>query len=430
MSSYQKSLDFIYNLRGAEIDLRLERVAQALSLFDNPQDRFKVCHIAGTNGKGSTAAMIHSVLSAEGYRVGLYTSPHLSAFTERIRVGKRRITQAAVTRLVKEIAERMRRADLCLTFFEFATVMAFLHFARQGVEAAVVEVGLGGRLDATNVVQPSVTVITTIARDHERFLGSRIASIAREKGGIIKQGVPLVCGALPPAAKRVINGLARSGGVTVLHWDRDYSAISGGPSSFDYRGREWSLEAVELSLCGGYQRHNAGVALASLETLRTALPVREASVRAGLSSVAWPGRFELLPGRPAVILDGAHNHGAVKALVDEIRTRFGRGKVRLLFGSMADKDWPAMLAALSEVSGEVVLTRVPTGRGADPRSLLSAVPRGLPARTVDDPVAAISRLAARRRNDPILVAGSLYLVGAVRGKAIELCATSRGPVSG
>ena len=430
MSSYQKSLDFIYHLRGAEIDLRLERVAQALSLFDNPQGRFKVCHIAGTNGKGSTAAMVHSVLSAEGYRVGLYTSPHLSAFTERIRIGKRRITQAAVTRLVREIAERMRRAALSLTFFEFATVMAFLHFARQGVEAAVVEVGLGGRLDATNVVQPSATVITTIARDHERFLGSRLASIAREKGGIIKPGAPLVCGALPPAAKRVINGLARSGGVTVLHWGRDYSVSSRGASSFDYRGREWSLEGVELSLCGGYQRHNAGVALASLETLRTVLPVRERSVRAGLSSVAWPGRFELLPGRPAVILDGAHNHGAVKALVKEIRSRFGQGKVRLLFGSMTDKDWPAMLAALSEVSGEVVLTRAPTGRGADPRSLLSAVPRGLPARTVDDPVAAISRLVARRRNDPILVAGSLYLVGAVRGKALELCAPSRSPVRG
>ena len=427
VTSYQKSLDFIYNLRGAEIDLRLERVAQALSLFDNPQDRFKVCHVAGTNGKGSTAAMIHSVLSAEGYRAGLYTSPHLSAFTERIRVGRRRITQAAVTRLVKEVAERMRRAAFCLTFFEFATVMAFLHFAREAVEVAVVEVGLGGRLDATNVVHPSATVITTIARDHERFLGSGIASIAREKGGIIKPGVPLVCGALPPAAKRVIHGMARSGGVTVRQWGRDYSVIDRAPSSFDYRGRGWSLEGLEPGLCGGYQRHNAGVALASLETLDAVLPVRAASVRAGLSSVAWPGRFELLPGPPPVILDGAHNHGAVIALVEEIRKRFGQRKVRLLFGSMADKDWRAMLAALSEVSREVVLTRVPTARGADPRSLLSAVPRGLPATTVDDPVTAMAGLAAHRRAGPILVAGSLYLVGAVRGKALELAAQSRDP---
>ena len=430
MSSYRKSLDFIYNLRGAEIDLRLERVAQALALFDNPQDRFRVCHVAGTNGKGSTAAMIHAVLSAEGYRTGLYTSPHLSAFTERIRVGKRHITQAAVTRLVAEVAERMQRAALCLTFFEFATVMAFVHFARAAVAAAVVEVGLGGRLDATNVVRPSATVITTIARDHERFLGRGIASIAREKGGIIKPGVPLVCGALPPAARRAIDGMARSRGAAVRRWGRDFSVRSRDRASFDYRGPEWSLEGVRLKLRGEYQRHNAGVALASLETLGTLLPVRERSIRSGLSSVAWPGRFEVLPGRPAVILDGAHNHGAATALADEVRGRFGAGKVRLLFGSMADKDWPAMLAALAEVSGEVVLTRTPTARGADPRSLLSAVPRGLPVSTVDDPVAALSSLAVRGRDDPILVAGSLYLVGAVRSRALELAARSRRPAGG
>ena len=427
VTSYQKSLDYIYNLRGAEIDLRLERVARALSLFDDPQHRFKVCHVAGTNGKGSTAAMVHSVLSVAGYRAGLYTSPHLSAFTERIRVGRRRITQAAVAALVGEIAERTRRAAVCLTFFEFATVMAFLHFAREGVEAAVVEVGLGGRLDATNVVRPDVTVITTISRDHERFLGSRIGSIAREKAGIVKPGVPLVCGALPPAAKRVVNGVARAAGVAVRHWATDFSVASRGHRSFDYHGREWSLQGLDLGLPGEYQRHNAGVALASLEALDPVLPVREKSIRAGLAAVAWPGRFERVSGRPAVILDGAHNRAAVEALAAEIRTLPGGGKVRLLFGSMADKDWPAMLAVLCGVSREVVLTRVPSERGADPRSLLSAVPAGLPATTADDPVAAISRLAADRRGRdvPILVAGSLYLVGAVRGKALELAARSR-----
>ncbi len=427
MTSYQKSLDLIYNLRGAEIDLRLERVAQALSLFDNPQDRFRVCHVAGTNGKGSTAAMVHAVLSAEGYRVGLYTSPHLSAFTERIRIGKRPITQAAVVRLVREIAERTRRAALCLTFFEFATVMAFLHFARQAVDAAVVEVGLGGRLDATNVVDPSVSVITTISRDHERFLGSKITSIAREKAGIIKPGVPLVCGALTPAAKRVIHGMARSGGGALHQWGRDFSVTSRDHPSFDYHGWEWSLERVDLRLRGEYQRHNAGVALASLESLRPVLPVRESSIRAGLSSVAWPGRFEMVPGRPAVILDGAHNDGAVEALVGEVRRLLGERKVRLLFGSMVDKDWPSMLAALCRVAEEVTLTRVPSERGADPQSFLPALPGGLPATTEEDPLAAISRLAAdrRRRDAPILVTGSLYLVGAVRAKALELAAQSR-----
>ena len=432
MSSYKKSLDFIFNLRGAEIDLRLGRVARALSLFDDPQNRFRTYHIAGTNGKGSTAAMVHSVLSAAGYRVGLYTSPHLADFTERIRVGKRRISQVVVTRLVNEVAQRMGQEGLCLTFFEFATVMAFLHFAREGVEAAVVEVGLGGRLDATNVVQSSVSVITTISRDHERFLGKRITSIAREKGGIIKPGVPLVCGVLPAAAQRAINVIARSAGVVVRQSGKDFTVTPHDPSLFDYRGQEWVLEGLRLNLGGEYQLHNAGVALASLETLRTAVPVREQSIRSGLASVVWPGRFEVFPGRPTVILDGAHNDGAVKTLVYEIRKRFGKRKVRLLFGSMVDKDWSAMLIALCAISREVVLTRVESERGADPSLLRSVVPRGLSARTASDPVTAISSLVSERqkRDAPILVAGSLYLVGAVRAKALELMAQSAGHSGG
>ncbi len=427
MTSYQQSLDFIYNLRGAEIDLRLDRVSQALSLFDHPQNRFRVCHVAGTNGKGSTAAMIHSVLSAGRYRVGLYTSPHLADFTERIRIGKRRITRAAVVALVREVAERTRQASLCLTFFEFATVMAFLHFARERVEVAVVEVGLGGRLDATNVVHPDVCVITTIARDHERFLGARIGSIAREKGGIIKPGVPLVCGALPPAAQRVVHRIARSRGVWVYRWGKDFSVTPHDGRRFDYCGRERSWNRLNLSLRGEYQRHNAGVALASLETLHGVLPVHEDAVRSGLRSVAWPGRLEVLSGSPTIILDGAHNDGAVAALIKEMPELLGGRKVRLLFGSMRDKDWSSMLTALCGVSMEVVLTRLPTERGADPSALSAALPRGLPATMVDDPVAAIAGLVAdrQRHDDPILVAGSLYLVGAVRAKALELSKRSR-----
>lgn len=425
MTSYQQSLDFLYHLRGAEIDLRLERVWRALSLFDHPQDRFRVCHVAGTNGKGSTAAMIHSVLSAGHYRAGLYTSPHLTDFTERIRIGKRRIPQAAVVALVREITERTRPASLCLTFFEFATVMAFLHFARERVDVAVVEVGLGGRLDATNVVHPDVCVITTVTRDHERFLGTRIGSIAREKGGIIKPGVPLVCGALAPAAQRVVHGIAHSRGARVYRWGRDFSVTPHEDRRFDYRGRERSWDRLDLRLRGEYQRHNAGVALASLETLDGVLPVHEQAIRSGLRSVTWPGRLEVLPGPPPIVLDGAHNDGAVAALVKELPGLFGGRKVRLLFGSMGDKDWSSMLPALCGVSREVVLTRTPTERGADPDALSSALPRGLPATVVDDPVVAIAGLVADRRDDPILVAGSLYLVGAVRGKALELSKRSR-----
>lgn len=426
MNAYRKSLDLIYNLSGREtdlrLDLRLERVSAALALFGDPQHRFRVCHVAGTNGKGSTAAMIHAVLSAQGHRVGLYTSPHLEAFTERIRVGKRPITQAAVTSLVREVAERTRQASIALTFFEFVTVMAFLHFARREVDAAVVEVGLGGRLDATNVVRPSVCVVTTISRDHERFLGTRIGDIAREKGGIIKTGTPVVFGALPPAARRMLHRIARERGAPVREWNKDFSVVPRPPDRFDYHGREWRLEGLRLGLRGGYQRHNAGVALAALETLNGLLPTDVKAVRAGLASVRWPGRFELLPGQPPVLLDGAHNPGGADALVGEVRGLLGDGKVRLLFASMGDKGWRSMLRALCAVSREVVLTRSPSPRGAAPEALRRALPRELPVTVVDDPAEAISRLVVdrRRRGDPILVAGSLYLVGAVRAKVLNL----------
>ena len=424
VNAYRKSLDFIFNLSGREtdlrLDLRLERVSAALALFGDPQHRFRVCHVAGTNGKGSTAAMIHAVLSAQGHRVGLYTSPHLEAFTERIRVGKRPITQAAVVALVREVAERTRRAAIALSFFEFVTVMGFLHFARQEVDAAVVEVGLGGRLDATNVVHPSACVVTTIARDHERFLGARLDAIAREKGGIIKTGAPVVLGALPPAARRELRRIARAREAPVREWGRDFSVTAREPGRFDYRGAEWRLEGLRSGLPGEYQRHNAGVALAALECLGDALPVSEKSVRSGLASARWPGRLEIVPGRPTVLLDGAHNPAAAAVLAGEVRGFLGHRKVRLLFGSMADKDWRPMLAALCAVAREVVLTRTPTARGAAPEALAAAVPAGLPVTVEPDPAAALTRLMKdqRRRDAPILVAGSLYLVGAVRAGAL------------
>ena len=184
--TYTETLDYIFNLRGGEIDLRLDRVERALSLFGHPERRYPAFHIAGTNGKGSTAAMLHRILSLAGYRAALYTSPHVVSFTERIRVGDGEISPAEVVELAEEIKSRAAGAGIRLTFFEFVTVMAFIYFSRLNADVAVVEVGLGGRLDATNLVVPAVSMITTIARDHEAYLGRDLLSIAREKGGIIK----------------------------------------------------------------------------------------------------------------------------------------------------------------------------------------------------------------------------------------------------
>src|ERR687897_656724 len=210
MDAYLETLNRIYNLRGGIIDLRLERMERALALFDHPEKTFHSFHIAGTNGKGSTAAMLQRILCSAGYRTALYTSPHLVSFTERMRIDDEEITRHEVVALADEIWRRTEAANILLTFFEIVTVMAFVYFARRHVDVAVIEVGLGGRYDATNLVRSIVSVITTISRDHEAFLGFEIASIAREKAGIIKKEVPVVCGALPPEAMEVIEEIAHT----------------------------------------------------------------------------------------------------------------------------------------------------------------------------------------------------------------------------
>jgi dihydrofolate synthase / folylpolyglutamate synthase len=424
LESYHESLEFLYELRGGSIDLRLNRVALALGLFENPQNCFEAFHVAGTNGKGSTAAMLHQILTAGGYRVGLYTSPHLDAFTERIRVGDQDITEKDVTGYIHEIWEGTNRADISLTFFEFVTVMALLHFARERVDAAVIEVGLGGRLDATNLVRPVVSIVTSISMDHEAFLGSDIPSIAYEKAGIIKQQIPVVCGPLPPDAMDVIEGVSRAKDSRLYKWKRDFSMVCGGGETFDYHGKHWDFDGIELRLRGNYQRRNAAVAIAAMELARSRFPVDEAALRWGLLEVRWPGRLEVLSQKPTIVLDGAHNVEGVKTLVSELPSVVGDRKVRLLFGSMIDKDWRTMLPLISKMSSEVVLTRVPMPKSAAPDALSQVLLKETPVKIVADPVEALLRLITdtEKVDIPILVAGSLYLLGPLRRHALRIVA--------
>src|SRR3989338_2276093 len=380
MASYSDTLNYIFNLRGGEIDLRLHRVEQALSLFGHPERRYPAFHIAGTNGKGSTAAMLQRILSAQGYRAALYTSPHIASFTERIRIGDREISPEQVVELAELVRDRSAIAGIGLTFFEFMTVVAFLYFAWSGVDVAVVEVGLGGRLDATNVLFPEVAVITTVSMDHEAYLGSDVLSIAREKGGIIKEGVPVVGGAFLPQVENVLREIAAAKRATPFFLGRDFSVDLKDSDRFDYSGLEWKLADLSLALRGRYQRGNAAIALGALEVARVAFPVSEAAIREGLETVFWPGRLEVISNHPTVILDGAHNGEGVRALVSDIRHFQGEKKVRLLFASMGDKDWPFMLKELSGVASEVVLTRVAMERCADPCRLAGALPQEMPGR--------------------------------------------------
>ncbi len=415
MDSYPETLNRIYNLRGGVIDLRLDRMERALALFNHPEKTFPSFHIAGTNGKGSTAAMLHRILCLGGYRTALYTSPHLVSFTERIRIGDQEISPDEVVALAEETWQRTLAADVALTFFEFVTVMAFVYFARQGVDVAVVEVGLGGRLDATNLVTPVVSMITTISKDHEAYLGSDLRSIAREKAGIIKARVPVVLGALPPEVMDIFSGIACDRHARAFFLGRDFKISLKNKHLFDYIGINQGVSNLSLALRGRHQWNNAAVALGAIEVAGGAFPVSGALIREGLATVSWPGRFEIMLEGPTVLLDGAHNGEGVKALLETIEDfRQGR-RIKLLFASMEDKEWRLMLNMLVEMVDEVVLTRVSMERSADPKQLASHVAGRVPHRVMNDARQGLGYLlTSARPEDIVLVAGSLYLLGEVR----------------
>jgi len=415
MERYFETLEKIFKLRGGIIDLRLDRMRQALALFNHPESQFPSLHIAGTNGKGSTAALLHNILHYAGYRTALYTSPHLESFTERIRIGRKEIAQAEVVSLADEIWQRIIDANVPLTFFEFITVMAFIFFARNRVDVAVVEVGLGGRLDATNVVTPLVSVITTISKDHEAYLGPDELSIAREKGGIIKSRIPVVCGRVSESVTGVLQEIARLRGSRAYFLGTDFNFLLKNERLFDYIGIQENLLHLALALRGRHQLANASLALAALELVSEHFPVPETALRQGLETVQWPGRLEVMSERPLVILDGAHNPEGVHALSDALlELRQGR-KIRLLFATMADKEWQLMLGTLAKVADEIIFTRVAMERSADPELLAKNIPIPVPNRVIPESQTALTALLdSAQPEDILVVAGSLYLLGEIR----------------
>ena len=417
MLTYAETLDFVYHLEVERMDLKLERVAQALALCGSPHEHFPAIHIAGTNGKGSTAALLHAMLSAAGYRVGLFTSPHLIDFCERIRLGADWISQQAVIEGVAEIRAQTEAADIRLTPFEMMTVLAFWAFARAELDLAIVEVGLGGRLDATNVLTPLVSVITQIGLDHQAYLGPTLAHIAREKGGIIKPRVPVVIGNVEADSRDILCGLASQADSPSLVYGRDFSAQGSGNSSLAYHGRDWQLSELRLSLQGSFQYENAATALATLECLRDIFPVTPEQLRTGLHNAVWPGRFQIVSEQPFVVLDGAHNPQAINALVTELTEIAAIAKnrrIQLLFGVMRDKEWQAMIPPLAQIADEIVVTQVQQQRAEDPHLVAAAFADSCPTQViVDAPTACRQLLAALHPDQMLVVCGSLFLVAEV-----------------
>jgi len=439
--NYAASVDYLLSLLGAFRDSQfgLERMERLMAGLGQPDRAFRTIHIAGTNGKGSTAAMITSALHAAGRTTGLSTSPHLMRFNERVRLNDADISDSDFAAAVEEVRaanESISAAEgrnMHPTFFETVTAVAFCAFRRAGVEWGVVEVGLGGRLDATNVVEPELAVITPIARDHERFLGSGERSIAREKAGILKPGCPAVMSDQMPEAAEEIRGRAGEVGIRLVEagqaWRTEsvtneagfyrFDAVPGADAS---GGRE--AFPVTLGLAGEHQVTNALTAIASLDVLG----IETAAIQRGLAEVSWPGRLERIPGDPEFLLDAAHNPSGATVLARFLREHCGDRTVHLIYGSSNDKPMEQIAEILFPCADRVVLTASQVTRSISPEDLLNVVGRHhndvMVRPSIETALEWVERHAGP--GDLVVVAGSIFLVGEARAALKQLVAEPVG----
>lgn len=419
MKPIQPTLDFLYGLQLFGMKLGLRNIRALLAAADDPQKRFRCIHVAGTNGKGSVSAMIAAVLQEAGYRTGLYTSPHLERFNERIRVNGKPISDKDLARYTSDFREAigLRRA----TFFEATTAIAFRYFADQRVDFAVVETGLGGRLDATNVVHPEVSVITSIGKDHTEHLGNSLREIAFEKGGIIKRGVPCISGVEGNAAVRELRRIARRRRSALREVARlrfsatlekrlDRQVVS-------LTTKSLKVDELTIPLLGRHQVRNAAVALEAIDELRSrGVEIPQGAIRRGMRKLKFltglSGRFEVLRKSPLVILDVGHNPDGIRTVVETLRN-YRRKRIVLVFGVMRDKAYPSMIRLLSALNPEVFAV-TPASERALPAEVISRlfVLRGCRARVCPSVADGIrAAVETEGTEDLLLVCGSHYLAG-------------------
>ncbi len=414
--TYQQSLDYLYGLERFGMIFGLTQVSRILESIGNPHKEIQAIHIGGTNGKGSTAAIIASILQKEGYRVGLYISPHLIRFTERIKVNGKEIEEEEVATLTEWMRKRIEEAGIIppFTFFDFTTAMAFHYFKEKMVDLSVVEVGLGGRLDSTNVIDPLISIITNISKDHEEQLGSSILSIAREKAGIIKKGKPLITAVTQPHVLRLFSKICKEKRAPLFRVGKHFRHERCEDGSFNYEGIYRKLWGLRLNLKGLHQIINATTALGALEVLEDyGYPISIDAMVEGLKDVEWPGRLEVVCQSPKVILDGAHNPAGAVVLKKALKEEFQYQHLILLIGMMKDKDIESVLHQLSHIADHVILSRPHTERAAPPQLLKQILGRnGHKAEIVEDLHEAITKgLSLTGREDLFCITGSLYTVG-------------------
>jgi len=442
--SYDEAVRYLYNLQKYGIKFGLENITRLMSALDEPHTAFRSIHVAGTNGKGSTSAIIASILQSAGFRTGLFTSPHLVSFTERIRLDGQEISETDVIALageVRDVASGLE--DLSPTFFEVVTAMAMLYFKRSNADIAVVEVGMGGRLDATNIITPEASVITGISYDHKEFIGPSLGDIAREKAGIIKKRTPVAVSEQETEALDVLENKALEQEAQLFLYGRDFaSTLKKSDISeihFDYhRGNQFTIQDLVLPLPGEYQMHNASVAIKTIELINDSrltltshgtaavhhlLPIDHHSIREGLRRVRWPGRLEFINDEPPVVIDGAHNPGAAVVLARTLKKDFLKNykKIIIILGIMDDKDIKGIMEPLLPLASETILTAPAYSRSATPEKLAGiAKSLGFSNLRICPRVKDAIDTAMRRAEDPsstgdysslILVSGSFYTIG-------------------
>lgn len=424
LADYSAVQEYLFSLKAKGVSFGIDRMRLLVEELGHPERRYPVIHIAGTNGKGSTAAMVAAILRASGKRTGLYTSPHLIRLGERVQVDGEPLQETeimAYTRELRPVAEALGRrgVDLHPTFFEFMTAMAFLQFARKGCDAAVIEVGMGGRLDATNVVQPEVTAITSIGLDHCEFLGNTPALIAAEKAGIVKPGRPVVMGRLPPEAEAVVRGVARERGCAL----RSVREIFG----------ETLSAYPRTALEGDYQRWNAATATLIARELPSAWGITEDRVQRGLSRVQWPGRWQRITlGGRRLILDASHNPEGAEVLESNLRRLLAEERVRpvVITGALGVARASALLRTVAEFAAEIHLVVPQQARACSFAELESLIPSSYAGKVFRRDLASLfpdpETCRAGRGDEVVVVTGSIYLLGEIMARINP----GRGPGEG
>jgi len=415
----EEALDYLYNLIPKGIKLGLNNISAVLNELGNPQLSTPSIHIAGTNGKGSTAAFCESILRNANYKVGLYTSPHLNHFGERIQVNRIPLTESEVIQLVAKVKNAAENLKIPITFFEFGTAMAFLHFAQQETDINVIEVGMGGRLDATSLCKGDITIITSIAKDHTSYLGNKLEEITFEKASVIKEGGTVFAVKGTKKVHEVIKAISdqKSASAQFLgeHFVVKKTLGKSSPLLIKYQNHDIRLKDLELSLAGDFQADNAALALSAClhHASKTGKEISEQSIRISLKNTSWAGRMEVISSRPTILLDTAHNPAAVKEMAKSAQKLFSYARVVVIYGAMKDKQSDEMLQKLTNFADHFILVRPNQDRSESPSRLKKILKKyNASCEVIEDIPKAIRKVKQTALSDDMVcITGSIFTVG-------------------